>query len=279
MIFLNPQWQGAGNMRDLEKGAHTLAAFAITQSGFMDKADTITVPLSDLPLDTINEIAGYQPICEQLENFRQLVSDRKPEKMSTIGGDCGIEIVPVSYLNKQYDHELIVVWFDGHADLNSPASSPSKHFHGMPVRTLLGEGDRNILEKAFSVLTPSQFVYIGVNDMDPAEARYVSEHQIDLIPVPDHDLITKAINGKRRDHRQKKQHIYIHFDLDVLSEKEFSHTPFPNKTGFAVADAERIVRALKRDFDVVGSSVTESIADSFEKLRPVEKLLKELLAQ
>jgi arginase len=264
MIFLNPQWQGAGNLRDLEKGARALSAF-------MNNDAIMEVPLSDQPLDTVNEIMAYLPIFEQLDNFRQLVDKRSPEKMSTIGGDCGIELIPVSYLNKQYGHELTVAWFDGHTDLNSPATSPSKHFHGMPVRALLGEGEKEILKKMFSVLLPAQFVFIGVNDMDPAEEQYIKEHQIDLIPVPDHALIRETIAGKKR------RKIYIHFDLDVLNEKEFSHTPFPNKTGFKVADAVKIVRELKKEFDVVGSSVTESIADSFEKLEPVEELLRELI--
>lgn len=251
-------------MRALEKGAHTLSAF-------LDKASVAEVPLSDQPLDMVNGIMAYRPICEQMDNFRQLVDSRSPEKMSTIGGDCGIEVVPVSYLNQRYDNELIVAWFDGHTDLNSPETSPSKHFHGMPVRTLLGEGDKEILRKAYSVLMPEQFIFIGVNDMDPAEKSYVDKHHIDLVPFPDHTLICERIA------RKKRPHIYIHFDLDVLTEKEFSHTPFPNKTGFRVADAVRIVRELKKDFDLVGSCVTESIADSFEKLGPVEELLKELV--
>ena len=140
------------------------------------------------------------------------------------------------------------------------------------IRTLLGEGAKGIMENVFSVLTPEQFVYIGVNEMDPAEEHYVKKHRIDLVPGPDLTLILESIAGK------KKRYVYIHFDLDVLTEKEFSHTPFPNRNGFTVAAALEIVRKLKKDFEVVGSSVTESIADSFEKLRPVEELLKELIS-
>jgi arginase len=264
MIFLNPQWQGSGNLPAIEQGARVL-------SGFMNKTGVVEVPLSPLPLDTARGIMAYHPICEQLESFRLLVEKGSPEKISTIGGDCGIELIPVSYLNKKYDHELTVIWFDGHTDLNSVKTSPSQHFHGMPVRVLLGEGEDGILKKSFSVLYPEQFVFVGINDMDPAEEEFVNEFKMALVKSPDQALIHQIVAGK------SSRNIYIHFDLDVLTEKEFPHTPYPNKTGFSVADAVKIIRELKKDFNVVGSSVTESIADTIEKLRPIEKLLEELI--
>ncbi|MHA4807945.1 arginase family protein [Flavitalea flava] len=285
MLFLNPQWQGAGKTRELETGARVLSAY-LREAG-LDMPLT-EVPLSGLPDDTLNGIQGYLPICEQLDSFHQLLASlpadkglsgngrftedgQYPERLSTIGGDCGIEVIPISYLNDCYNGELTVLWFDGHADLNSVVTSPSGHFHGMPVRVLLGEGDDKILKKAFSILQPSQFIYIGVNDMDAAEVEYIREYNIDLIETPDLKRITDSIS------RKKKRNIYIHFDLDVLSAKDFSHTPYPNKTGFGVADSCRIIEGLKKDFHIAGSSVTESIADDPDKLRPIGKLLKELI--
>ena len=67
----------------------------------------------------------------------------KPSRVFTVGGDCGVEVQPVSHASACYPG-LAVVWFDAHADLNCPSSSPSGHFHGMPVRTLLGEGPPDI---------------------------------------------------------------------------------------------------------------------------------------
>ncbi|MBD3886915.1 hypothetical protein IFO70_35380 [Phormidium tenue FACHB-886] len=29
------------------------------------------------------------------------------------------------------------MWLDAYGDLNTPSSSPSSHFHGMPLRVLL----------------------------------------------------------------------------------------------------------------------------------------------
>ena len=57
-----------------------------------------------------------------------------------IGGTCGAEIAPVAYLNNHYESDLAILWFDAHGDLNTPKTSLSGHFHGMVLRTLLGEG-------------------------------------------------------------------------------------------------------------------------------------------
>ena len=34
--------------------------------------------------------------------------------------------------------ELGVIWVDAHADANTPETSPSMHYHGMPAAHLMG---------------------------------------------------------------------------------------------------------------------------------------------
>ncbi len=102
------------------------------------------IPLSTRDLTTIDNIKCFEPILEQTKFFKEIIIDSKPDKISTIGGDCAVEIMPISYLNKIYQEDLCIIYIDAHADLNTPESSPSKAFHGMPLRTLLGEGKRRI---------------------------------------------------------------------------------------------------------------------------------------
>ncbi|MGY0038106.1 arginase family protein [Pedobacter sp. NJ-S-72] len=98
--------------------------------------------------------------------FKDIISEIHPTKISTIGGDCGIEIMPISYLNKIYNGNLSIIWIDAHADLNTPESSPSKTFHGMPLRTLLGDGNKQFKELLFSTIKPEQISFIGLRDLD-----------------------------------------------------------------------------------------------------------------
>ena len=55
----------------------------------------------------------------------------------TLGGDHGIASGSIAGVLRKHP-DLRVVWLDAHADLNTPATSPSGNYHGMPVAHLMG---------------------------------------------------------------------------------------------------------------------------------------------
>lgn len=259
MLIINPQWQGSGLTNELKQGAATLKAYF---------GDNLTeVPLSDKELTTVNAIKGYWPILEQAVSFRNMVASAKPAKLVTIGGDCGIEIIPISYLNSMYGGDLCVVWIDAHADLNTPASSPSQTFHGMPLRTLLGEGDEQIKEQLFSFIKPEQICFVGLRDLDEDERRYIVHHNVVSLSEAEYNRIEQAVGEKGYGK------VYIHLDLDVLDKEEYEHTLFPTGNGFKVDEVVDIIEKLRSDFDVVGLCITESTATTQEALAPVMAIL------
>jgi arginase len=54
-----------------------------------------------------------------------------------LGGDHSIATGSISGLLSHYP-DLKVVWVDAHADINTPLTSPSGNYHGMPVAHLTG---------------------------------------------------------------------------------------------------------------------------------------------
>ena len=65
---------------------------------------------------------------------------------------------------------LGVIWVDAHADANTPGTSPSMHYHGMPAAHLMG-WFRSRLEgfdwfPNRTVLEESRLAYIGLRDID-----------------------------------------------------------------------------------------------------------------
>lgn len=221
MIFINPQWQGSGLTDDLKYGAETLSLF------FKD-FDTKVIPLSTKNLTTIENIKCFEPLLEQTKHFKNIIADNKLKKISTIGGDCGIEIIPISYLNKIYKEDICIIWIDAHADLNTPNSSPSKTFHGMPLRTLLGEGNQKFIDLLFSTLEPKQICFVGLRDLDQPENDYILRHNITTIT----DCQFENVQNKIKNFKN----VYVHLDLDVLDKSEFEFTMFPTSNGFLIAD-------------------------------------------
>jgi arginase len=68
---------------------------------------------------------------------RALASRPTPPFVLTIGGDHSIASGSIAALQAQHP-TLGVIWVDAHADANTPRSSPSGHYHGMPAAHLLG---------------------------------------------------------------------------------------------------------------------------------------------
>lgn len=245
-----PQWQGSARF-ELYEGAKLLYEALRHRLPF----DQVPVSLT-YSLTSDKNILGYSQIFSQLLDACRVVQARNPERILTIGGDCGVEIAPISFLNKRYNQSLNVIWLDAHSDLNTPNTSPSAHFHGMPLRFLLGEGDDRIVNCAFSTLHPEQVFLVGTREFDLAEMNLIQQGQLPIHSAKDINLgnfdniflaLSKADSDK----------IYIHLDLDVIDPEEFPHVACPAPNGINIDKLKRFLVFLGSNFNVVGCSVLE----------------------
>ena len=96
----------------------------------------------------------------------------------TIGGDHGIATGSIAGVLRKHP-DLRVVWLDAHADINTPATSPSGNYHGMPVGHLMGlfgahpKGYEWMAE--VPVLPKENIVFVGIRDVDEGEKRFIRE--------------------------------------------------------------------------------------------------------
>jgi arginase len=177
----------------------------------------------------------------------------------TIGGDCGVELVPIGVARFRYGQGLAVGWFDAHADLNTAASSPSGAFHGMVLRSLLGHGDTDFaagpaLERA---------VLVGTRVFDPGEREAVDTGLVGHVPG-EPAAVREAFSGA--------EGVYLHVDLDVLDPAEFSEVTYPEPGGLTIDQLVAAIRALA-EFDVIGAGVTECLGTG-SRLRVLEPVLE-----
>lgn len=97
-----------------------------------------------------------------------------------LGGDHSIAIGTVSgvasFLREQ-GKDLGLIWFDAHADINSPETSDSGNIHGMPLATLLGHGNAELISlEGFSPkLNPKYCAHVGARDLDSGEKRRIHD--------------------------------------------------------------------------------------------------------
>ena len=262
-----PQWQGSGNGLEIEAGAHTVL-------DYLNDPEFISVHLSSIPAGENGvqkyHINNYDALCDQLERLKQAITDANPDNIQTIGGDCGLEIVPVSFLNKKYPN-LGIIWFDAHADINRPCDSNSCNFHGMPLRTLLGEGEPKMDHLLSSTINASQIHYVGLRDIDAAEQERIRKDAIysPAILKVEELIITLKAKGITQ--------LYLHFDFDCLEPKDYDKTYYQVPKGLCIKDAEACIKALQKEFQIVGSSVLESTTTDIKGLQPIGTIIKLLM--
>jgi len=222
--------------------------------------------LIDVPLEAGDELGTGVARCGSIGVVRDRVRDAlastpDPTRwVLTIGGDCGVELGAVSYVLEQAaaqvsptaPHDVVVVWFDAHPDLNTPASSPSGAFGGMVLRALTGDGPAELVPRV--TLDPRRIVLAGVRDIDSGEAEFIAEHSIPAL-TPDEliapgELIEAIVaTGATA--------VYVHIDLDVLDPSELAGQDSPVPFGLSTATLLSAIREITARFTIVGAGITQ----------------------
>ena len=178
----------------------------------------------------------------------------------TLGGDHGIASGSISAMKKVYP-DLKIIWIDAHADANTPDSSPSGNYHGMPVAHLLGWFDNVPGFEWFNpCITKDDIVLIGLRDLDKEERHLLKKNQIKCFTM--HDVLKLGINkvvdeaikylNKDGDHP-----IHISFDIDGVDPSIAYGTGTKSRGGLLYREAHYLVREIVSTGCVVGLDMVE----------------------
>jgi arginase len=124
----------------------------------------------------LNEL--YQSSLSMIEKVREILNDSAIPVI--LGGDHAIAAGTLSGISAHFrdaGQEIGLIWFDAHADMNTPETSPSGNPHGMPLSTVLGEGEESMVELAgFSPKFNKEYVaHVGARDLDIGEKEMIYE--------------------------------------------------------------------------------------------------------
>jgi len=237
LVLSYPQWQGSGRAQHLPRGA-AAAARVCARYG-----PTAAVPLSDDGEPPKSEAGGvnrWTAILDQFRAAQAILGAHDPRRVLTAGGDCACDVAVIDHLRRRHP-DLTVIWIDAHLDANTPHTSPSGDFHGMPVAALMGRAPADLAPLlATPPLPPSRFRYLAAHLGDPGERAFQRDHGLTWLQPGE------AITGP----------VHVHFDLDALDPAQFPHVAYPEGR-LTLEDALAQVRALAATADLVGFTITE----------------------
>ncbi|WP_082500987.1 arginase family protein [Agreia sp. Leaf244] len=243
-----PQWQGSGSSR-----AMRLVDGAAAIQGDLPAAATRVV---DVPVGAgesqgtgVLRLTALQSVLANQQ--RVLASTTGP--VITIGGDCAVELGAIPHaLAGSAESTIAVVWFDAHGDLNSPETSPSHAFHGMVLRTLLGDGPEALVPG--SPLSPAQVVLAGTRSLDDDEAAFIDAAGIRMVTSSEMEHPGSVVEAIAQTGASR---VYIHVDLDVLDPAEIDGVGYPEPFGLSVQQLVQAISQIRASYPLVGAGITE----------------------
>lgn len=145
--------------------------------------------LGDLPIERPRRQASQEDKAKYLKEIAAACEELAVEVRGTLesgdlpivlGGDHSIAIGSISGVSsfvQQKGQQIGLIWFDAHADMNTPETSPSGNIHGMPLAALLGYGPHELTHVAgFSPkLDPKFCAHVGARDVDPGERELIRQ--------------------------------------------------------------------------------------------------------
>lgn len=202
----------------------------------------VGVPAPVLDAGWAVELEGARPALDALRaRFERLYAGGG--KVAAATSRCAASIATLPVIARQRP-DACVVWFDAHADLNTPESSLTGYLGGLALSAPLGLWDSGL----GAGLTATNVILVGQRDVDPFEADLMRRLSIRCIrPGPDlAGELAAAVDGRP---------VYVHLDCDVLVPGTVP-TDYVHDGGLSLAELRQCAQRLARS-EVVGLEVAE----------------------
>jgi arginase len=174
-----------------------------------------------------------------------------------LAGTCNVSLGTLG----GFEHaQTGIIWFDAHGDFNTPETTISGYFAGMPLAIVTGHcyqdlwaqvGDSTPVKDAHTLLA-------GVRDLDPPERKLLEHTEVTVVSTQDMKhggLKTRFVEQLER-LAARTNEIYLHVDLDVLDPEEAPGVDFRAPDGLTETELAQALHSVGERFQVKAIALT-----------------------
>jgi arginase len=204
-----------------------------------------------------NKVEGYNVLYQTVLTNLLNQQEKAQNKNFTLGGDHSIAAGTIAASLDVYKDDLVVVWVDAHADINTIASSTTGNYHGMPLGSLMHLMTPWV--KHVPALMPSQLIYIGIRDLDTFELDLLANTPA-IMAITMADIQKNGFEHelKRIYKRLSNKYVHFSFDIDSLDPSAAPSTGTCVDSGLSVSNVLSIIDAISTaNAKIVNVDITE----------------------
>jgi arginase len=201
--------------------------------------------------------------CTQLANLVLQIRQEGRTPL-VLGGDHSIAVGTVSGVSECFRRsgkKIGLIWFDAHADFNTPEISPSGNVHGMPMAAIMGYGPVELTHIfGFSPkILPEHAVQIGIREVDPQERELVKKSGIRVFTMKEIDrrgigaVMDEAVSIVSRN----TDGFAVTLDADFLDPYESPGVATPVRGGADYREAHLAMEMIADTKKMVSFEITE----------------------
>ncbi len=141
-----------------------------------------------------------------------------------------------------------LLWFDAHMDAHTYKTSLSNNPHGMPVASLLGQGDKKLTDIAYAgaKIKPENLAQIGIRSYEDAEADLLKSlgSKVFFANEISQRRLTATVSDALKTVRNKTKAFGLSIDVDVFDPGQVSGFSCPEKNGLLIEEVLPEVEAI-----------------------------------
>lgn len=213
-------------------GVETAPATILSTNFLQNFPNSTQVPFS---FTAPEAVAPQKYLVTVAEDSKQLVDQiskqfTAADTLVTIGGDHSISLTSLATIAQVYNPSRTgVIMIDSHTDIHQPSTSPSGNFHGMWLRPVMDQFENKAINDLIpKKLLPKNLIFIGNLDIEPAEKKFLKEHNVQTYNR--NQLISGKFTKNLDQFLNNIDHLHLSIDIDA-----FSHT-FAPATGMHIAN-------------------------------------------